>query len=386
MDPISTIELTISIILAVKAQAETTSSNIKTCKLLARRCQDLIPSLNSMKANRNSATDEGDLQVLAEVLKSCESFIKSHGARASMSQFFNPNIIRDEFNLLNEHLNASIMSLDLGHDISDGLQQQEASEALASDMDELNTAVVTIANTHNINLDQIGDNSVGNNEIVIKYMQSILDASLPPTVIKTEPSSLDAGSSEAVVRESVKVPACPVCLSDYSDTQKCYLICSNGHSLCAVCKGPSTRGGKCPVCRGTCLPGGGFVNRAVMDVVDAIALLNEPPIPNFLSSFASSKAGLPSLPVSSQTATPPAPPSSASESPLVTAGPFTQVDICIYSHSFCSVRLYGYLMLIWYMSYTCACFLSLFTCRPFPAYIYTGIDACGTARRCPAER
>ena len=392
MDPISAIESAISIIPAIKSQSESTSSNIKTCKLLAKRCEDLIPSLNSIKSNYNSATNEVNtssatdadgLQSLSEVLKSCELFIISHGQKWTMSQFFNSNIIRDEFYLMNERLNASITSLSLGDQVDNELQLQESSDALASDIDELKATVVEVANKHNINLDQICDNSVDNNKIVIKYMQSILDATLPPTVVKSEPSSLDAGSPEAVVRESVKVPACPVCLSEYSDSQKCYLVCSNGHSLCAVCKGPSTRGGKCPVCRGPCLPGGGFVNRAVMDVVEEIARLDGPPISNPSSPFASSKACLPSAPALSLAATPPAPPSSASESPAATAGSLTQVDICIYSHSFCSVRLFDVDMV--YVLYLCMVFIIIYVSSVPYTYMHR-LNAYGTARRCPAER
>ena len=298
MDPLSTIESAISSISAIKAQAESISSNIKTCKLLAQRCQDLIPSLKRMKSNTNRATSDDSLQTLTKLIQNCESFIISHGKKASMSQFFNVNIIRDEFDLLTERLNASIMCSNMDIQLDKELQRQEAFDALVSDMVELKAAVIEIANKHNIKLDQIGDNSVGHNEIVIKYIQSVLDeASSPLSAISDPHSSLGVGGPETAVPEAVKVPACPVCLSEYSDSQKCYLICSNGHSLCAVCKGPSTRGGKCPVCRGPCLPGGGFVNRAVMDVVDAITLLSTKNVSNpLLDHLSSSFTDLPSVP------------------------------------------------------------------------------------------
>ena len=217
MDPLLTIESVVSIISTIHAEADTASSNIKTCKLLAQRCQDLIPSLKSMKSN----TKRDGLQVLTGVLKSCESFIASHGQKWTMSQFFNPNIIRDEFKLLSDRLNASIISLSLDIQINCKLQLQEVSDALAVDMNELKSAALAIATTHNIKLDQLGDSSVGNNEIVIKFMQSILDeVSSWVTVVSTTPSSLVAGVFETAVRESVKAPASPLCLPGSTDASQ----------------------------------------------------------------------------------------------------------------------------------------------------------------------
>ena len=97
-------------------------------------------------------------------------------------------------------------------------------------------------------------------------------------------SLADHDGTASVTREVIKAPECPMCLSEYAADRKCYLICPNGHSLCEPCKGPSTREGKCPVCRGQCLAGGGYVNRGVMDVVDAIALLNIASISSDLST------------------------------------------------------------------------------------------------------
>ena len=161
------------------------------------------------------------LRTLTGVLKSCESFIVSHGQKWTMSQFFNPNIIRDEFKLLNDRINASVMSLNLGIQSNDKLQLQECFDALAADMNELKAAVLAIATTHNIKLDQLGDSSVGNNQIVIKYMQTILDeVSSWVTVVNTSPLSLDEIAGTAV-RESVKkVPAGPVCLPEYTNASQ----------------------------------------------------------------------------------------------------------------------------------------------------------------------
>ena len=219
MDPTLTIELVVSIILTIHAGAEASSSNVKTCKLLARRCQDLIPSLKSMNTKRDGF--DTSLRILSEVLKSCESFITSHGQKWTMFQFFNPNIIRDHFKLLNDRINTLIISLSLDIQINSKLQLQEVSDALAADMDELKAAVHAIATTHNIKLDQLGDSTVGNNEIVIKYMQSILDeVSSWVTVVNTSPLSLDEIAGTAV-RESVKkVPAGPVCLPEYTNASQ----------------------------------------------------------------------------------------------------------------------------------------------------------------------
>ena len=586
MDPISIIQTSISIISTIQAQAEQSSSNIKTCKLLAQRCHDLIPSLNSMKANANKENYRASLQTLVQVLKDSESFITSHGKRAELKQFFNANRIRDEFKLLNDRLNTSIMNLHLGLQINDSRQGQEASDVLAADLNEIKTTMSEIAAVHNFRLDQISSNSERQNEMMFAFMQNVLDnvtmlrkavdssqstsshtssresesaASSAPEIkftqvdesklkkgeligtgsygdvykctygsqefalklfeksftrsglnstevkqitrevqilklchhtniigfvaatvspekamiitelatcslsavnlqdspiaapfpakvcwladvlrglrylhfhgiihrdlkpanillvhtesadgrelivakiadfgvssavglttrrtgakveqvgtcaydapevcddvqysassdvyawgitanelmtaftpwkdarndghivrlvgqgkrpklfdpsteaerelmrlvgsgtsgsLAQEPSErftvdnlykglsalstslVDRGSPEVAAREMVRAPECPVCLSEYTHDSKCYLICSNGHSLCEPCKGSSTREGKCPVCRGPCLAEGGFVNRAVMDVVDAIALLNGAP-------------------------------------------------------------------------------------------------------------
>ena len=219
MDPLLTIESVVSIISTIHAEADTASSNVKTCKLLARRCQDLIPSLKSMNTKRDGY--DTSLRTLSEVLKSCESFIISHGQKWTMFQFLNPNIIRDQFKLLNDSINTSIISLSLGIQINGQLRLQEGSDALAADMDELKAAVLAIATTHNIKLDQLGDSTVGNNEIVIKYMQSILDeVSSWVTVVNTSPLSLDEIAGTAV-RESVKkVPAGPVCLPEYTNASQ----------------------------------------------------------------------------------------------------------------------------------------------------------------------
>lgn len=86
------------------------------------------------------------------------------------------------------------------------------------------------------------------------------------------------GSSVGAVREMIKPPECPICYEPYSNDRKCYLVCANGHSLCELCKAPSTRGGECPICRGPCPAEGGYVNRGVMDIVDAITLLSSPSV------------------------------------------------------------------------------------------------------------
>ena len=88
--------------------------------------------------------------------------------------------------------------------------------------------------------------------------------------------SLQPGQ-ESTRREPITMPTCFVCSYEYSANRKCFTICREGHYLCESCKNICIRrGDACPHCRCSFLPGGGVLNRGIMDIVDLMATLSGP--------------------------------------------------------------------------------------------------------------
>ena len=80
---------------------------------------------------------------------------------------------------------------------------------------------------------------------------------------------------ESTRREPITMPICSACSYEYSAGRKCFTICREGHYMCESCKNICIRRGEtCPHCRHSFLPGGGVVNRRVMDVVDLLVSMN----------------------------------------------------------------------------------------------------------------
>ena len=218
MDPLAAIQTIISIIKKIKRQGERTSNNIKTCRLLASRCNDLITPLQIMEDNLNRENYRASLHTLIQVLNDCESFIASHGQRTNIVQFFSAHIISDEFKLLNDRLNASILNLNLGLQINDNRQCQEAQEVLNSDMNEIKSALFEIATANNFHFDRIYEQNESVSKLIqffadnVHRLRNVVDSS------STQPAS-DSKFSE--VDESQLVRGNLIGRGSYGDVYKC---------------------------------------------------------------------------------------------------------------------------------------------------------------------
>ncbi|KAJ1434198.1 hypothetical protein B484DRAFT_446787 [Ochromonadaceae sp. CCMP2298] len=63
---------------------------------------------------------------------------------------------------------------------------------------------------------------------------------------------------------------CPICLEAYSAEvadQVPFLVCIEGHSICRSCRDRIVNG-RCPYCNTAMIPGGGFQNRSLVDVIE----------------------------------------------------------------------------------------------------------------------
>ena len=216
MDPLSALGAILSLIRAIKAQAEVSSSNVKTCKLLSHRCQDLIPSLESLKTNLNleSTSYNESLNTLLQVLNDCKSFIKSHGSKEQISQFFNANTIKKQFEELNNRLTTSILNLNLGIYVDDSRQIQESQEALNSDLNKIKATLSEIAAANNFRIDQIQNNQ-GHNEIITSFLQALVEnvhqlrsAVNPSSVSATAPPASPT-SRKLSMDDTTTTPASP---------------------------------------------------------------------------------------------------------------------------------------------------------------------------------
>ena len=216
MDPLSALGAILSLIRAIKAQAEVSSSNVKTCKLLSHRCQDLIPSLESLKTNPNleSTSYNESLNTLLQVLTDCKSFIKSHGSKEQISQFFNANTIKKQFEELNNRLTTSILNLNLGIHVDDSRQIQESQEALNSDLNKIKATLSEIAAANNFRIDQIQNNQ-GHNEIITSFLQALVEnvhqlrSAVNPTSVSATAPPTSPTSRKLSMDDTTTTPVSP---------------------------------------------------------------------------------------------------------------------------------------------------------------------------------
>ena len=178
MDPIFSIGAIISLILAIKAQADTSTSNIRTCKLISRRCRDLVPSLESIKSKPdekiNTQIYNDSLQTLIEVLDDCKTFITMCGNMEIIVQFFSSNSVEIKFKELNKRLTASIINLDLANPIDEVKLLKEIQEALSSDLNKIKATLSEIAAANNFRIDQIQNNQ-SDNEPMEHFIKALVD-------------------------------------------------------------------------------------------------------------------------------------------------------------------------------------------------------------------